>query len=448
MGVRLFTNEIYNMSWRSWHLSSGLRVVSIRHPGSQLVAIKICIRAGSRYDHEISGLSHLLEHLLLTGTQHRSSFEIYSTIDAIGGDINAQIGKEYMSFHCVIPVSHWLLGLDLLADILIYPSLEEQALMREKLVVIQEIRDFKDQYQQLYTLFAETLWQMHPLRRSILGDPNQVVEADREILIQSYKQHFRSGNIVVAVCSDLCHSQVLDQVLAKLATLPCGDECTPISVVEPPLTQPRLSRLTCNANQVYMMIGVPTIGMKHPDQNPLRVIERTLGMGMGARLYRRLREELGLVYSVKTTLTNYEDTGYLAISATSQPKNVAKVHEVVLEELSKLYQYGITADELRAAQGNYVGLLARRFETNLSIASVAAKDALLNQIEPFQVSIARIKAVTLDEVMCAANQYLRAQSYVMATVGADWRGLGSDPSSRENAQINLNADASNQNSFL
>ena len=407
------------MDWHQSRLPNGLRILTVQRPGSRLVAVRVCVRAGSRYDNGGSGTAHLLEHWLLSGTQHRSALEVHDAIDSLGGEINAQTGKEYIAFHCVTPAAHWLTGLDVLTDVLIYPLLDEQALTHEKSVVLDEIRHFQDRSRIIFSLFAQTLWQKHPLRHLILGHPEKVLSLERETLVRVYQRHFTTGNTVVAVCGALSHDQVCDQVGQKLAHLPQGGECLPSSVAEPPLTQPRLAHLTRETKQTYLMLGVPTVSMKHPDRSALKVIERVLGMGMGARLHWRLRNELGLVYGVATAAANYEDAGYLSAFTTCHPQKVSSVREAIVEELAALCRHGVTVEELSKAQANYAGTLARRFETNLSIASIAAIEGLLHRVEPFPDSIARIQAVTLDDVRRVAAHYLNTEGYVMVTVGSD-----------------------------
>ena len=330
------------MHWQQCRLPNGLRVLTIHRPGSQLVAIKVCVRVGSRYDDGASGAVHLLEHWLMSGTQHRSAVEIHNALDALGGDINAQAGKDYIGFHVVVPTTHWLTGLDVLSDVLIYPLLDSEALAREKLVVLEELRQSRGQNRIIFSFFAQALWQKHPLRHPILGYPETVSSLDHETLVQLYQRRFTTGNVVVAVCGDLDHDLVCDQVGHKLAVFPQGDEIPPPPVVEPPLTKSRFTHLTRETNQVYLMLGVPTVSMKHPDRSALKIVERVLGMGMGARLYRRLRDELRLVYSVTTATAHYEDTGYLAVYTTCRPTNVARVQDAILEEWAALGQRGVS----------------------------------------------------------------------------------------------------------
>lgn len=412
------------MNWQKQCLPNGLRILTIRRPESKLVAIKVCVRAGSRYDDETFGASHLLEHMLMSGTRHQSMLEIHDTIDKLGGEINAQTGKEYIAFHCVVPVSHWVEGLDVLSEILIHPLMDEHILTREKLVILEEIRRSKEQSRIIFSLFAKTLWQRHPLRHPVLGYPKQILSMDLETLIRIYQRRFVTGNMVIAICGDLSHDQVCEQVGNRLMALPHGDESLPSPVSEPLLVRPHLVHLTRKTNQIYLMLGVPTVGMKHPDRSALKIIERVLGMGMSARLYRRLRSELSLVYDVTTATANYEDAGYLAVSTRCQGQNVASVRKVIIEELGAIGRRGVTAEELSKAKTNYAGTLRRRFETNLSIASIAAIEDLLHRVEPFPDGIARVHAVTLEDVQRVASRYLDTDAYVMVTVGPN----GPEPS--------------------
>lgn len=405
--------------WYQTRLPGGLRVLTIQRPGSQLVAIAACARAGSRHEDAARGTFHVLEHLLMGGTQHRSALAIHDAVDRVGGDLNAHTGKEYMSFYCVLPAPHWLVGLEVLTEILLSPSLHEQALAREKAIILEEIARSTDESHIIFSLFARTLWQSHPLRHPILGSAEQVAALTHEDLLRAYQRHLTACNMVVVVCGDLEHNEICDRVHRMLGSLPPGEEIFPVPALEPAWTGPRLAHLARKVTQVSLMLGVPTVGVKDPDRSALKVIERILGMGIGARLYRRLRDELRLVYGVTTATAHYEDTGYLAARTACRPTNVESVCYAILEEMAALARDGVGAEELDNAQANYAGTLARRFETNLSIASIAAVEALLHQMEPIADSIARIRAVTRDDVQRVAARYLNTGAYALATVGPE-----------------------------
>jgi predicted Zn-dependent peptidase len=184
------------------------------------------------------------------------------------------------------------------------------------------------------------------------------------------------------------------------------------------LSGPLHTHLQRETGQVMMMLGVPTVGMGHPDRTPLKLIERMLGMGLGGRLYRRLRVEQQFVYSVTTAAANYEDTGYLAAQTICHPKNVYRVRDVILDEFERLSRFDVSPEELNNAKLNYAGNLLRHFETNLAIANIAAIESLLSSLEPFPESLERIQSVTLDDINRVAQHYLTSQTYVLATLGA------------------------------
>ena len=140
-------------------------------------------------------------------------------------------------------------------------------------------------------------------------------------------------------------------------------------------------------------------------------------MGGSGRLYRQLRENLGLVYNINTVSACYEDVGFLGIRAVCAPENVDEVRIKIINEWDSLQQNWIEATELAAVKGNYAGTLARRFETNLSVAGIFGIEALLSSIETFKQAVERINLVTADNILTAAQQYLSTSCFVSSTLG-------------------------------
>jgi predicted Zn-dependent peptidase len=190
-----------------------------------------------------------------------------------------------------------------------------------------------------------------------------------------------------------------------------------VAVDEPPLSEPRAARLEKDVSRTYLLVGVPAVGLKHPDRSPLKVIELALGMGGSGRLYRSLREERSLVYTVQTLAASYEDAGFLAVRTACAPGNVDAVVAAVRAEWQALAREGLAARELAAVKGNYAGTLARRFETNQAVAGIFGIEGLLHRIEPFDEAVARIAAVTLEQVTDAARRYLDDRPHVLVTLG-------------------------------
>jgi predicted Zn-dependent peptidase len=170
-------------------------------------------------------------------------------------------------------------------------------------------------------------------------------------------------------------------------------------------------------HQAHLLVGAPTVSMKHEDRSALKVAERALGMGFSARLYRHLRQEARLVYNIHTVTAHYEDAGHFAVWGGCAPQQVARVQDAILEQWARLGEEGLDADELNAAKGNYAGTLLRRFETNWAMAGICGVEGLLHRVEPFAEAIARIEAVRGEDVQRVARKYLHGEVYVAVTLG-------------------------------
>jgi predicted Zn-dependent peptidase len=417
-------------TWGARHklvtLPNGLRLVTVARPGTPTVAVRAYVRAGSRYDAEerlsdsscaALGLAHLTEHLLFKGTRKRSQREIFASIERLGGALDAGTTKEYATLCAVMPRHGLRVALEVVAELLTEPAFREQDVWNEKLVVLEEIRSAGDQQGVIHDLFSETLWQAHPFRHPVHGTLEALCELDREALVAFHRRRYVTGNTVLAVCGDVDDEAVCELADEAFGKLPTGPEQPPAPVEEPTLSQPRRAHLSKDIGQMHLLIGVSTVNMGHEDTGPLKVIERVLGMGGSARLYQRLREETGLVYSVRTVTAHYEDAGIFAVHTACGPQNAARVEEAVLDEWERLGRDGVGDEELDAAKGNYAGTLARRFETNRAMAGIFGVEGLLHRVEPFDEALERINGVHSNDVMRAARTYLDPGRVVSVSVG-------------------------------
>jgi len=405
------------MNWHQNTLNNNLRVISIHRPGTRTVASRFFVRAGSRYDSEHPGLAHMLEHMLFKGTTQHTSQEIFGGIEARGGEINAHTTREYISLHTVTLADDLPLALNLLADTILHPKLSPEDFINEKLVVLGELEQSRDQSSVLYDFFIQNLFQNSPLRNPITGTVDGLHDLGFGSLSEFHHQRFVSGNAVLVICGDVEPKQALSLAQSAFVGVSPGPEQPPEVVGEPARNTPAGGHLERGTQRTYMLLGVPTGGLKHPDRSALKIIELILGMGASGRLYQRLRDELGVVYTVNAVSSIYEDCGYLAIHAVCTPENQTVVQDAILDEWADLRENGISDEELAAAKGNYAGTLARRFETNLSVAGIFGFAGLLYQVEPFEQAITRINGVTRKGVQEAANKYLNEDGYVLVSIG-------------------------------
>ena len=405
------------MNWQQFTINNGLNVITIHRPGTHTVACRFFARAGSRYDGEHPGLAHMLEHMLFQGTQQRSSQEIFRSLECLGGEINAHTTREYISLHTVTLANDLPLALDLLTEICLFPKFSHEAFLNEKLVVLGELEGSRDQSSVLYDLFLENFWHNSPLHNPITGTVEGLRDIELNDVRDFYEQHFVSRNSILVVCGDVQPEEAQSLAQSAFNQFRSGPEQTPETLKMPVRNAPSGAHLERDTQRTYMLLGVPTVGLSHPDRSALKIIELILGMGASGRLYQRLRENLGVVYNVNAVSSVYEDCGYLAIYAVCAPENLTVVQDAILDEWVDIQENGITEKALNAAKGNYAGTLARRFETNLSVAGIFGIEGLLHQIESFKAAIARINGVRREGVQKAAQKYLNEDGYVIATVG-------------------------------
>jgi predicted Zn-dependent peptidase len=417
--------------WRLDLLPNGLRLVTILRPGSSTVSVRATIRAGSRYDVQEAGpdgsppplgLAHLIEHLLFKGTRTHSQRQLFATIERLGGLLEGSTTKEYTTLYAVVRRQHLAEAVDLLASILVGPALREEDFWREKLVLLEEIRSRQDRQAVLLELFAQTLWRVHPLRHPPQGTLEGLQVVDYETLCAVHGRRYVAGNMVVAVCGAIDRDRTGCLLAESLKDLPPGAEQPPFPVEEPTLAGIRMAHLVKDLHQTHLLVGVPTVSMKHGDRSALKVIERILGMGASARLYQRLREEEQLVYNIRGLAAHYEDAGFFAIYAACHPRNVARVQALILEEWDKLGCQGVSEEEMDAAKGNYAGTLSRRFETGLALTSIAGVEGLLHRIETLEEAVGRIHAVKRDDVVRVARAYLGGGRHIAVSLGPEAAG--------------------------
>ena len=415
-------SQAASMDWKQIRLANGLRLLSVQRPHTPTVAVEVVVKAGSRYDREASGGAHLLEHLVFKGTCSRSAREIYTAIETVGGSIEGQTAKEYAHLYAHLPRQHFEIGVEMLADVLTSPRLAPEDFWSEKLVVLEEIHRMRDNTNFIYNLFAQALWPGDPLGYPIWGDASNFAHLEYEELLAFHARAYVAANTVVVVCGDVPHDAVAEVVGRRLATMPAGQELSPPAAAPAAAGAPRVARalhLEKDLYQTHLLLGFPTVGIRHADQSALLVIERVLGMGGSARLFQRLREEEKLVYNALIAMATYMDAGYLAVYATCLPENAPRVQELILQEFDRLAQSGVTREELARAKSNYAGTLARRFETNAAQANVLGVQAVLHKAESVAESVARIERVTQDDVGRVARTYFTPERYLAATVGRD-----------------------------
>ncbi len=398
-------------------LPNGIRVLTERMPSVRTAAMGIWVRVGSRYE-PIShhGVSHFLEHLFFKGTGQRSALEIAQAVDDIGGSMNAFTDREYTAFYVKVLARHLPKAVEIYADMILNSALAAEAIERERQVINEEIKMYEDSPDELVQdLFAQTIWNGHPLGRPVIGTMAAVDRLRREDFVDYISQRYRPDNVVVAVAGDVQHEQVVGLIADAFGGW--SGRATPV-LVDPPRLQAGVSTRFKETEQVHLCIGTRGLAQADEARYVLSVLEHLLGGGMSSRLFQEIRERRGLVYTITSYAAAYQDGGLFVIYAGMSPDAGPQVIALTLEELEKIKAVRVDAVELERAKESIKGSLMLSLESTDSRMFKLGRSELYHgrQITLDEL-IARIDVVTAEDVQAMANALFEPRQLTMAGIG-------------------------------
>ena len=380
-------------------LENGLRVIAEYIPHFPSVSVGLWIGAGSMYETQAeNGLSHFVEHMLFKSTHKRTTREIAVEMDALGGQVNAFTSKECTCYYAKVIAEHLGRAMDLLSDLLLGAKLEEEEFEKERGVILEEIAMGEDTPEDLvYDLLAEAYFGDHPLSRPILGTHEQIASVTRDALIAYRQKHYRPDNTVLAVAGryDL-------DVLKELAQTYLGawkPQEAMSEEVAPGECQGKVIVKKKDIEQVHICLSYPSVGQDDPDLFPVSVMNNLFGGGMSSRLFQRIREEMGAVYSVYSYPSTYTNCGTMTIYAGTSPESAQDVVDELHKEIKKLVDEGITDEEFAMAKEQLKVSYVLGLESSSSRMSSIGRSMLLRgrAVDPDDV-VKKIEAVTKEDV--------------------------------------------------
>jgi predicted Zn-dependent peptidase len=333
-------------------LDNGLRILTSAMPHTRSVSIGFFIGVGSRYESdEQSGVSHFIEHMLFKGTATRpTARDIAMAIEGIGGIFNGSTGPEASFYWAKVAQPHLETAVDVLVDMLRYSRFDPEEVDRERRVIIEEINLTLDTPDSLvHQLINELVWPNHPLGRDVAGTKESLGNLSREALLAYLKCHYQPSNVVVSVAGDVEHQAVMEKMAPFLTDWTAG-EVASFQPAEDGQTEPRLKVHRKETEQAHLCLGVPGISRDHPDRYTLRLLNTILGEGMSSRLFTKVRERLGLAYSIYSYTSAMYDTGAVGVYAGVDPRRIEDAICAVLAEWDGLRQESVPADELAKAK--------------------------------------------------------------------------------------------------
>jgi predicted Zn-dependent peptidase len=380
-------------------LPSGLTVLVESLPYVRSVALGYSLRSGSAVESvEHSGASHFLEHLVFKGTEKRNTAEIAQAIDILGGDVDAFTGKEYTSFYAHVLDEQVDLALDLLTDIVVAPRFTDDDIESERSVILEEIKMVEDTPDDLvHEIFVEKFWPDHPLGRPILGSEETVNSLQRAQIADHYRETFHPANVIFCASGNVRPEQIipfLEKTFPPVSAPPIRREWN-----APTPSQHVNLREKRELEQVHVCLGSRGVPQQVDERYAAAIFNTILGGAMSSRLFQRILEMEGLVYTIMSYHNGYLHGGYEAVYAACAPKNLKRVLSITLDEMRKLRNDNATADELAAAKLHLKGSILLSLESTVSRMSGIMRQEYYfgRQFTPDEI-IAHIDAVTLEDL--------------------------------------------------
>ena len=401
-------------------LGNGLHVLTERIPGVRSTAVGVWVRQGSAHESQHdSGISHVLEHMVFKGTHRRSALEIADSLEALGGSLDAYTSREHTSYQARVLDEHLPIALDVLADLVLAPKLEQVDLDLEREVILEEIAQVEDTPDDLvFELHAEQLWGGHAYGRSILGTKDTVSEMHADALQKLHSDRYVGKNLVVAAAGSVEHDDFVDRVAAWFGSVSEGERTAQVDPPSPAASG--VTRVKRSGSQTHIVFGTDAPGYAHPDRHALILLSAALGGGMSSRLFQRVREELGLCYSVFTYQSFYHTAGLAGVYVGTRPGTADDAAAAVREELGRVAREGLSANELQRIKQQVKGQVMLSLESTGSRLHRLASSALHD--EPFlglDGLLMRIDAVTEADVQRVAARTFDPSQHLELRLGPE-----------------------------
>ncbi len=403
-------------------LRNGLRVITVPMPSFESATAMVMVGAGSRYEtRKNNGISHFLEHMAFKGTYERpTAMEIASLIDGVGGEFNAFTSKEVTGYYVKAAANHINLCLDVLSDMLQNSKLDPVEINKEKGVILEEKNLYEDTpARHISDIYEQLLYGDSPLGREIIGTKEVITNVTREDFLSYIKSLYSPHNITLVVAGGIDVAKTEKLAQEYFEKMKQFDIVKYERQMENQI-KPSLFIKQKKTEQVHIAIGFRTVSIHDKERHILSVLGAILGGGMSSRLFSEVREKRGLAYYVKTNTEHYQDVGNIVSAAGLDPKRIDEGIAVIVQEYAKIASAKpqITDKELKKAKEFLKGHLVLELEDSRAVAGFFAQAELLEKkIETPEELLAKIEAVTIDDISKAAKKYLKTNALNLAIIG-------------------------------
>ncbi|EQK47443.1 M16 family metallopeptidase [Paraclostridium bifermentans] len=413
--------------YKTHTLSNGLTIIGEEIPYLKSITLGVWVNAGSRIENEeLGGISHFIEHMLFKGTKNRTSKEIASTIDNLGGQINAFTSKECTCYYVKLLDEHIDIGIDILSDMFLNPLFDEKDIDKERQVIIEELKMYEDSPEDLvYDLLMEGIYKTDALGMNIIGTEESLYNMNRNTIKDYFNKYYVASNSVISISGNFKFEEMVKLIESKFKDLAMGN--VDIKITEPEFHPCFIAR-NKDTEQVNLAISLKAIPLEYrEDAYALSIINNIFGGSISSRLFQNIRENKGLVYSIYSAPSLYRKSGELGIYASMSNENLKKVYNLVLEEIDNLRQNHLTDKEIKESKeqlkGSYILGLESTSSRMMSIGKAMVLTKKVKNPNDIIESINNIDKARIDLII---DKVFNRENIGVCIVGRDVEGITLD----------------------
>lgn len=403
------------MTTQTHRLKNGFRIVTEHMPGLASASVGIWVGAGARHEApEQNGIAHFLEHMAFKGTERRSALQIAEAIEDVGGYINAYTSREVTAYYARVLENDVPLAMDVIADILLNPVLDQSEIEIERGVILQEIGQALDTPDDvIFDWLQEEAYPQQPLGRTILGPSERVSAFGRDDLSRFIGQHYGPEQMILSAAGAIDHDAIV-----KLAETLFGHlEARPQLIADTAKFTGGEVRQAKTLEQAHFALGFESPGYRHDDIYIAQIYASALGGGMSSRLFQEIRESRGLCYTIFAQAGAYADTGMTTVYAGTSADQVSDLATITMDEIKRAAGDMGEAEIARARAQMKAGLLMGLESPSNRAERLARLIQIWDRVPGLDETVARIDAVNAADVRAYAEHMAGTSPMALALYG-------------------------------
>ena len=344
--------------YKRYILIYGIRVVTEYIPYVNSISIGVWIGSGSRYeDADNNGVAHFIEHIAFKGTKNRTAKKIAEDIEELGGQINAFTGKEATCFYVKMLDEHYDIGIDVLSDMLFNSNFLEQDIEKEKSVIQEEINMYEDSPEDLVAdILSLAAWKDDPISYPILGLDKTIKGMNKGKILDYFNKTYVPDNMVISIAGNYNEKNLIDKLEEKFGQHETKNKFE-ASLTKPPV-QSNILVKNKDIEQIHIALTFNGIELGNDRLYTLLVLNNYFGGGTSSRLFQRLREEEGYVYTIYSYPSAYRNLGVFNVYFALNEQYIKNAIDLIYEEIDEILKNKLSSDIIRKSKeqlkGNYI----------------------------------------------------------------------------------------------